>query len=80
MAVLVPQDDGLSTAAVYAEHDRLGRGARGSTLSRCGASPRGAAELAAGMENDLEPAALSLRPELAATLADLRDAARSPPR
>jgi 4-diphosphocytidyl-2-C-methyl-D-erythritol kinase len=73
--VLVPSTEGLSTAAVYAEHDR-------------GAEPRepldpdalrdlagaGAAALAPAMENDLEAAALSLRPERGATLDALRDA------
>ena len=50
------------------------RRASGSTPSRCASSPQALAELAAALENDLEPAALSLRPELAAPLAELRAA------
>ena len=73
--VLVPSAEGLSTAAVYAEHDR-GAGPRdpldpGTLRGLAGA---GAAALAPVMENDLEAAALSLRPELGATLDTLRDA------
>ncbi len=73
IAVLVPHDEGLSTADVYAELDRIG-GARerldpGSLRTLAAA---GAAELAAGLSNDLQPAALSLRPELTATLERLR--------
>jgi 4-diphosphocytidyl-2-C-methyl-D-erythritol kinase len=73
--VLIPDPDGLSTAAVYAELDRLG-GWRGeldpSSLRRlAGAHPT---ELAAALENDLQPAALSLRPELEGRLGALRDA------
>jgi 4-diphosphocytidyl-2-C-methyl-D-erythritol kinase len=74
-AVLVPDRDGLSTAAVYAELDRIG-GARErldpEPLHRLAGSP--AAELAAGLDNDLQEAALSLRPDLAAKLHSLRGA------
>ena len=72
-AVLVPHDEGLSTAEVYAEFDRIG-GAR----ERLDPEPlralasAGPAELAAGLSNDLQPAALSLRPGLTATLERLR--------
>jgi 4-diphosphocytidyl-2-C-methyl-D-erythritol kinase len=73
--VLVPSSEGLSTAAVYAEADRipstrprLDPGA----LRRLAAAPLAA--LARGLENDLEAAALSLRPELATTLGALREA------
>jgi 4-diphosphocytidyl-2-C-methyl-D-erythritol kinase len=74
-AVLVPDDEGLETAAVYAEADRIGvlrepaelaemesrlREAAGS-----GATPLDYAEL---LVNDLERAALSLRPQLAEAL------------
>ena len=67
--LLVPSAHGLSTASVYAELDRL----RPEAPS---ADPAGLAELAAGpleelaqaLHNDLEPAALSLRPELAEVL------------
>jgi 4-diphosphocytidyl-2-C-methyl-D-erythritol kinase len=82
--VLVPQDDGLSTAAVYGELDRL-RAA--GALDRPGDTPGNldpaplralaagtVADLAAGLANDLESAALALRPELARSLAALRTA------
>jgi 4-diphosphocytidyl-2-C-methyl-D-erythritol kinase len=73
--VLVPAVEGLSTGEVYAEADRLP-----STRARLdpeavrvlAAAPL--APLARAMENDLEAAALSLRPELAQTLAALREA------
>ena len=89
--VLVPQDEGLSTAAVYGELDRL-RATAAETpslavgpadagppdrldsgpLRRLAASPLDV--LAAGLANDLEPAALSLRPGLDAPLGALRAA------
>jgi 4-diphosphocytidyl-2-C-methyl-D-erythritol kinase len=79
--VLIPQPEGLSTAEVYAEADRLG-------------TPRGDAEMEAlrrrlrdavdqggsplsyreHLVNDLQPAALSLRPEIEAALAALAEA------
>jgi 4-diphosphocytidyl-2-C-methyl-D-erythritol kinase len=64
-AVLLPDSEGLSTRAVYAELDRLG-GARERLdpeplRALATASP---AELAAALDNDLQPAALSLRPGL----------------
>jgi 4-diphosphocytidyl-2-C-methyl-D-erythritol kinase len=75
VAVLVPDREGLSTAAVYAELDRLG-GTRANLdpepLKRLAAA--GPEELAAGLENDLQPAALSLRPELSTRLDSLRSA------
>jgi 4-diphosphocytidyl-2-C-methyl-D-erythritol kinase len=63
--VLIPDADGLSTAAVYAELDRMG-GWRAhldpSPVRRlAGSHPT---EVAAALENDLQPAALSLRPDL----------------
>jgi 4-diphosphocytidyl-2-C-methyl-D-erythritol kinase len=71
--LLLPCEQGLSTAAVFAEADRLGlpRGAR--ELEQCRA--RLAAALAHGealpaerglLHNDLQAAALSLRPQIAA--------------
>ena len=71
-AVLAPPREGLSTAAVYAELDRLGGGRERLEPERL----RGLAgtTLAGALENDLQPAALSLRPELAATLEALRAA------
>jgi 4-diphosphocytidyl-2-C-methyl-D-erythritol kinase len=71
--VLVPNQVGLSTADVYREADRVG-----STRDRLDADAiRGLAAgpltaLAAAVENDLEPAALSLRPELRETIETLR--------
>lgn len=73
--VLVPAADGLSTADVYAEADRI-------PSTRAHLDPEAVRALAAaplaalarGMENDLEAAALSLRPELSRTLAALTDA------
>jgi 4-diphosphocytidyl-2-C-methyl-D-erythritol kinase len=89
--VLVPQDEGLSTAAVYGELDRLRDDASRQPSLAVGPADAGPADrldpeplrrlaggpldaLAAGLANDLEPAALSLRPELAETVADLRAA------
>lgn len=77
-AVLVPSGDGLSTGRVYAELDRL-EGCRErldpEPLRRVAERSLGEpALLARHLENDLEPAALSLRPELEGTLARLRDA------
>ena len=79
--VLIPQTEGLATAKVYAEADRLG-------------TPRGDAELEAirrqlrdavdeggspldyreHLINDLQPAAISLRPEIEDALRALEDA------
>jgi len=79
--VLIPQTEGLGTAQVYAEADRLG-------------TPRGDAELEAirrqlrdavdeggspldyreHLINDLQPAAISLRPEIEDALRALEDA------
>ena len=64
--VLVPQREGLSTASVYAEADRRGDVRsrldpdRLRELVRAGSRER----LLAALENDLEPAARALRPEL----------------
>jgi 4-diphosphocytidyl-2-C-methyl-D-erythritol kinase len=73
--ILIPDADGLSTAAVYAELDRLG-GWRTeldpSPLRRLAGSR--AIELAAALENDLQQAALSLRPDLEKRLEALRAA------
>ena len=64
-AVLIPDEDGLSTAAVYAELDRLEGGREGldpHPLHRLAASEPH--ELSRSLHNDLQPAALSLRPDL----------------
>lgn len=72
--VFAVADGGLSTPAVYAECDRL----RGTTpvpdpepsaALRDALRTGDAAALAAAVSNDLQPAAVSLRPSLAATLA-----------
>jgi 4-diphosphocytidyl-2-C-methyl-D-erythritol kinase len=78
--VLIPGADGLSTAEVYAEADRMGLGrdpeelaAAGERLREAagsGASPLHYAEL---LFNDLERAALSLRPAIAEALEALRE-------
>jgi 4-diphosphocytidyl-2-C-methyl-D-erythritol kinase len=72
--VLVPHAPGLSAREAYAELDRR-RGWRErldpGALRQLAARPL--AELAAALENDLEPAALSLRPGAAAALAALRE-------
>ncbi len=74
-AVLLPDTDGLSTKAVYAEIDRM-RATRDDLdpepLRRLAAgSPE---TLAAALENDLQHAALSLRPDLKGRLDALADA------
>jgi 4-diphosphocytidyl-2-C-methyl-D-erythritol kinase len=72
--VLVPAAVGLSTAEVYAEADRLPSTREEldpDTIRELAELP--VAELAERLENDLEAAALSLRPELAETLAAVRD-------
>jgi 4-diphosphocytidyl-2-C-methyl-D-erythritol kinase len=76
--VLTPQPEGLRTPEVYAELDRL-QGWRvrldPEPLRHLAAAPPD--ELAAAVENDLERAAVSLRPELGAVLAQLRAAGAS---
>jgi 4-diphosphocytidyl-2-C-methyl-D-erythritol kinase len=79
--VLLPGGGGLSTAAVFAEADRLGLGRSGTKLgalaarlreaAAAGSSPLDYAELLA---NDLEPAARSLRADIGAALDALREA------
>ncbi len=79
-AVLVPGDEGLATADVYAESDRLGPGRTTDELDRLteklraatatGCSPLEYSEL---LVNDLERAARSLRPEIAAALGALAE-------
>jgi len=63
--VLVPTTEGLSTAAVYAEHDRLEAGREQlDPQALRGLAHADAPRLAPAMENDLEAAALSLRPSI----------------
>lgn len=80
-AVLLPGGGGLSTAAVFAEADRLGLGrsaaeldelaARLRRVAGAGASPLSYPDL---LVNDLEPAARSLRPDIGEALDALREA------
>ncbi|OII67416.1 4-(cytidine 5'-diphospho)-2-C-methyl-D-erythritol kinase, partial [Streptomyces sp. CC77] len=70
--VFAVADGGLSTPAVYKEFDRLTPDAQAPAASRplLEALRTGdAAALAGALSNDLQPAALSLRPSLADTLA-----------
>jgi 4-diphosphocytidyl-2-C-methyl-D-erythritol kinase len=79
--VLIPQEEGLSTADVYAEADRLRRARGASELEAIrrqlrdvlldGGSPLTYPE---HLVNDLQPAALSLRPEIADALDALAEA------
>ncbi|MFJ2719207.1 4-(cytidine 5'-diphospho)-2-C-methyl-D-erythritol kinase [Streptomyces sp. NPDC087437] len=72
-------DGGLSTPAVFREFDRLNEGVRipepTASEDLLAALEKGdTAALAAALSNDLQPAALSLRPSLADTLAAGREA------
>jgi 4-diphosphocytidyl-2-C-methyl-D-erythritol kinase len=74
-AVLVPQEEGLATAEVYAQLDRM-RGWRerldpDEVRAVLESDP---SSWEASFENDLQAAALALRPELAATIDSLRAA------
>ena len=78
--VLIPDDEGLDTGAVYAEADSLGLAREADELDRLaerlraatasGASPLEYADLLA---NDLEQAAISLRPGIAEALVALEE-------
>jgi 4-diphosphocytidyl-2-C-methyl-D-erythritol kinase len=78
-ALLLPGGGGLSTAAVFAEADRLGLGREEAELEElaprlraaagAGASPLAYVDL---LVNDLEPAAVSLRPDIGTALDALR--------
>ncbi|HVQ59878.1 MAG TPA: hypothetical protein VMS60_13305 [Solirubrobacterales bacterium] len=80
-AVLLPDGGGLSTAAVFAEADRLGLGRPAAELEAlalelraaagAGASPLAYPEL---LVNDLEAPARSLRPGIGDALDELREA------
>jgi 4-diphosphocytidyl-2-C-methyl-D-erythritol kinase len=79
--VLLPGGGGLSTAAVFAEADRLGLGRGSGQLDELAGHLRGAAGAGASpldypelLVNDLEPAARSLRPDVGAALDALREA------
>jgi 4-diphosphocytidyl-2-C-methyl-D-erythritol kinase len=78
-ALLLPSGGGLSTKAVFDEADRLGLGREESELEEiaprlragagAGASPLAYVDL---IVNDLEPAAVSLRPDIGTALEALR--------
>jgi 4-diphosphocytidyl-2-C-methyl-D-erythritol kinase len=78
-ALLLPSGGGLSTAVVFAEADRLGLGRDPAELveiaprlraaAGAGASPLAYVDL---LINDLEPAAISLRPDIGDALDALR--------
>ena len=79
--VLIPQTAGLTTPDVYAEADRLGANRGEAELEVLRRELRdavtdGASPLTypAQLVNDLEPAAISLRPEIENPLAALREA------
>ncbi len=79
--VLIAAEDGLSTADVYTEADRLGLGRDPDELDSIAAQLRSAAGRGASpldyrelLVNDLAHAALSLRPAIGGALAALTDA------
>jgi 4-diphosphocytidyl-2-C-methyl-D-erythritol kinase len=79
--VLIPQEEGLSTAEVYAEADRLGIGRGASELEVVRRRLRDALAIGASpltypehLINDLQPAAISLRPKIEEALSALTDA------
>ena len=73
--LLIPDTEGLATADVYRRADELGttRGELDAETVR-GLAARPLEELAAALENDLEPAAVALRPELVERMDGLREA------
>jgi 4-diphosphocytidyl-2-C-methyl-D-erythritol kinase len=79
--VLLPDGGGLPTAEVYAEADRLGLGREAAEMEDLAARLRDAAGGGASplayrdlLQNDLEPAALSLRPSIASAKEELERA------
>jgi 4-diphosphocytidyl-2-C-methyl-D-erythritol kinase len=78
-ALLLPSGGGLSTKAVFDEADRLGLGREETELDAIATELRAAAGAGASplaythlLVNDLEPAARSLRPDIATALDALR--------
>jgi 4-diphosphocytidyl-2-C-methyl-D-erythritol kinase len=78
-ALLLPSGGGLSTAAVFGEADRLGLGREPAELEAIAPRLRAAAGAGASpltyvdlLVNDLEPAAVSLRPDIGTALDALR--------
>jgi 4-diphosphocytidyl-2-C-methyl-D-erythritol kinase len=79
--VVVPDEQGLDTGAVYAQADALGLGRSAEELDELTGRLRAAAASGASpldytdlLVNDLEQAAVSLRPEIAEVLAALEEA------
>ncbi len=79
--VLIPQADGLATAEVYAEADRLGTPRGESELEAIRRQLRDAVDQGGSpldyrehLVNDLQPAAISLRPEIEDALTALEGA------
>jgi 4-diphosphocytidyl-2-C-methyl-D-erythritol kinase len=79
--VLIPQQEGLATAEVYAEADRLGTPRGDSELEAIRRQLRDAVDQGGSpldyrehLVNDLQPAAISLRPEIEGALGALEDA------
>ncbi len=79
--LVLPAAAGLSTAEVYAEADRLGLGRSSDALQERRRALRRALELSAAvpaaselLDNDLQPAAISLYPDVAAALSQAREA------
>ena len=79
--VLIPQPEGLATAEVYAEADRLGTPRGDSELEVIRRQLRDAVDEGTSpldyrehLINDLQPAAISLRPEIETALSALEDA------
>jgi 4-diphosphocytidyl-2-C-methyl-D-erythritol kinase len=79
--LIVPSAEGLSTAAVYREADRMGLGRSGEYLEDRRRALQTALELSAAvpaagelLENDLQRAAISLCPDIARTLKQVREA------
>lgn len=73
--LLVPDSEGLATADVYRRADELGTTRDELDPERVrGLATRPLVELAAALENDLEPAAVALRPELVERMDRLREA------
>jgi 4-diphosphocytidyl-2-C-methyl-D-erythritol kinase len=79
--VLIPQSEGLATARVYAEADRLGTPRGESELEAIRRQLRDAVDEGGSpldyrehLVNDLQPAAISLRPEIEDALRALEDA------
>jgi 4-diphosphocytidyl-2-C-methyl-D-erythritol kinase len=78
--LVLPASEALSTADVYAEADRLGRGRTAHALEERRAALRVALELGAPipavrelLRNDLQQAAISLCPEIGQALAEARE-------